>query len=197
MNQKPQTLASQRILDVAEELAQRRGFNGFSYADIAEKLLVTKASLHYHFASKAELGRALIVRYRSNFEAALRGIAQRSAEPADQLRLYATLYGDVLVDDRLCLCGMFAAEFSTLPEAMQEELKVFFDSNERWLAAVLEAGRKADTMHFRESPKDRARLILGSLEGAMLVARTYADTKRFRSMAKSVLADLTSGSASS
>jgi len=44
-----------RMLDSAEELVQRRGFNGFSYADVAGDLGVTKASLHYHFRSKAEL----------------------------------------------------------------------------------------------------------------------------------------------
>ena len=47
------------ILDIAERLVQRRGFNGFSYADIAAELGITKASLHYHFPSKAELGESL------------------------------------------------------------------------------------------------------------------------------------------
>ncbi len=192
MQQKNRTIgAAERILDVAEELAQRRGFNGFSYADIAEKLLVTKAALHYHFPSKSELGKALILRYRDNFEAALGGIAERYTDPAERLRRYAMLYGDVLVDDRLCLCGMFAAEFSTLPQTMQDELKRFFDVNERWLAAVLETGRKNGTMRFRESAKERARLVLGSLEGAMLVARTYGDINRFRASAKCLLLDLT------
>jgi AcrR family transcriptional regulator len=54
---------AQRILDIATQLVQTRGFNGFSYADVAAQLQVTKASLHYHFASKAELGRRLIERY--------------------------------------------------------------------------------------------------------------------------------------
>ena len=49
-----------QILDVAERLAQVRGFNGFSYADVAGELKITKAALHYHFAGKAELGVALI-----------------------------------------------------------------------------------------------------------------------------------------
>ena len=49
-----------RILDVAERLVQLRGFNGFSYADVAAELGITKASLHYHFPGKAELGEALI-----------------------------------------------------------------------------------------------------------------------------------------
>ena len=51
-----------RILDVAEQLVQTRGFNGFSYADISAELGITKASLHYHFATKAEHGRTLVAR---------------------------------------------------------------------------------------------------------------------------------------
>ncbi len=61
------TPAAGRILDVAEQLAQTRGLNGFSYADIAAELNVTKASLHCHFPSKADLGRTLITRYRAAF----------------------------------------------------------------------------------------------------------------------------------
>jgi TetR/AcrR family transcriptional repressor of nem operon len=57
------TAAATAILDVAEQLAQTKGYNGFSYADIALQLGVTKASLHYHFPSKAELGCTLIERY--------------------------------------------------------------------------------------------------------------------------------------
>ncbi len=52
-----------RILDVGERLVQVRGFNGFSYADVAAELSVAKASLHYHFPSKAELGEAIVTRY--------------------------------------------------------------------------------------------------------------------------------------
>ena len=50
------------ILDAAQRRAQTRGFNGFSYADIAAELDVTTASIHYHFSSKAELGATLIDR---------------------------------------------------------------------------------------------------------------------------------------
>ena len=52
-----------RIMDAAERMLQTSGFNGFSYADIARELKLTKASLHYHFESKARLGKALMARY--------------------------------------------------------------------------------------------------------------------------------------
>ena len=75
-----------RILDSAESLVQVRGFNGFSYADVAAELAVTKASLHYHFPGKAELGRALIARYATRFNAALAGIDARGGRRARQAR---------------------------------------------------------------------------------------------------------------
>ena len=56
-----------RMLDIAERLAQTRGFNGFSYSDIAAELGIAKASLHHHFATKADLGRALMQRYSDGF----------------------------------------------------------------------------------------------------------------------------------
>jgi TetR/AcrR family transcriptional repressor of nem operon len=185
-----QPAISQRILDVAVQLAQTRGFNGFSYADIAEKLVVTKASLHYHFPSKADLGRSLIERYRAAFGDALARIDRQAPAARERLRRYVGLYDTVLRDDRMCLCGMLAAEYATLPEAMQDELRRFFDENEVWLGRVLEEGRKAGELAFRGPAKQRARVMLGALEGAMLVARTYRDDRRFASAAKQVLADL-------
>lgn len=178
------------ILDAAEALAQTRGYNGFSYADVALQLGVTKASLHYHFPSKAELGRALIERYRRTFAEALAAIDRDSEEPCKKLERYVALYDAVLRNDRMCLCGMLAAEYATLPEPMQVELHLFFDANERWLTGVLEVGARGGRFEFKERANERARVFLAALEGAMLIARSYGDARRFRVAADSLLADL-------
>lgn len=186
------TPAATAILDVAERLAQTRGYNGFSYADIAAQLRVTKASLHYHFPSKAELGRALIERYRMGFSGALDAIDQEGKPAHEKLQQYVELYNSVMSNERMCLCGMLAAEYATLPPPMQAELTAFFNANETWLTAVLEAGLRAGLFHFRESASERARVLLGALEGAMLVARSYGSPLRFETAAACVLADLSS-----
>ena len=181
-----------RILDIAERLAQVRGFNGFSYADIAAELGITKAALHYHFAGKADLGEALIGRYAARFGEALAVIdAGTSAAPA-KLRGYAELYADVLRSQRMCLCGMLAAEYPTLPGAMQASVVSFFDQNEAWLQNVLEQGHGDGSLHFTGSPRDAARMIISCLEGAMLVTRPYGDIPRFQDAAASLMAGLTS-----
>ena len=186
----PASDPAQGILDIAERLVQTRGYNGFSYADIAAELGVTKASLHYHFASKAELGQALIGRYHVAFDRALLDIQQTVNEPALRLRRYVALYDAVTSNERMCLCGMLAAEYATLPSTMQKQLNAFFDANEKWLTAVLDGGRRDACFSFEESPNERARVLLGALEGAMLVARSYREPKRFRAAADHVLHDL-------
>lgn len=184
------TATATGVLDIAEQLAQTRGYNGFSYADIAAQLGVTKASLHYHFPTKAELGLALIERYRSVFDAALAAIDRKDKDASLKLRNYVGLYDSVLSNERMCLCGMLAAEYATLPAPMQRALTSFFDANERWLTTVLAAGAREGVFRFGETASERARLLLGALEGAMLVARSYGDPRRFRAAAEHLQADI-------
>jgi TetR/AcrR family transcriptional repressor of nem operon len=177
------TEGSRRILDVAERLVQTRGFNGFSYADIAASLHVTKASLHYHFPAKAGLGKRLIERYEENFLATLAAIDRNSDDAQDKLRRYVGIYAEVLRSNRMCLCGMLAAEFATLPRPMRDEMTHFFDENERWLTAVLEAGRRQRELKFTGQAFEVARALIGTLEGAMMIARSYGEPARFQVVA--------------
>lgn len=180
-----------RILDVAQRLVQQRGFNGFSYADVAQELGVSTASLHYHFAGKAELGEALIARYASRFADALEAIAAEPLDAPAKLARYADLYADVFRDQRMCLCGMLAAEFQTLPDAMREEVLRFFDDSEAWLCAVLEQGRREDSVHVDGSVSEAARTFLAGLEGAMLLARPSGDIERLQAATRGLLTGLT------
>ena len=179
-----------RILDTAEALVQTRGFNGFSYADVAAQLGVTSASLHYHFRGKAELGEALIVRYTERFGEALAKIDEASDGAPSRLEAYARIYVDVLRLGRMCLCGMLAADYDTLPEAMRGAVVLFFDANERWLAGVLEQGRTDGTLEFAGSASEVAQSIVSGLEGALLIARPYHDVARFQAAADRLIAGL-------
>jgi TetR/AcrR family transcriptional regulator, transcriptional repressor for nem operon len=186
---------SQRILDIAERLLQTRGYNAFSYADIAQSLHITKASLHYHFPTKATLGKRLIERYERSFLRALAEIDKAGTSIDERLRRYVGIYAKVLRNDRMCLCGMLAAEYTTLPKPMKAELKHFFDENERWLVAALAEGQAKGQLRFVGSAREVAQHLVGSLEGAMMLARSYDDVARFESTAGRLLAGLGIGKA--
>jgi TetR/AcrR family transcriptional repressor of nem operon len=189
VDQRPANTRS-RILDVGERLVQVRGFNGFSYADVATELSLTKASLHYHFPSKAELGEALIVRYAERFAHALAAIDANITLAPAKLDAYANLYAEVLRQERMCLCGMLAAEYQTLPSPIRDAVVAFLNDNEAWLAQVLEYGRKDGSLRFAGTAADTARSIISGLEGAMLVARPYGAVDRFETTAAQLLAGL-------
>lgn len=169
----------EQILDVAQELAQQRGFNAFSYRDIAAQVGIRGPSIHYYFPSKDDLGVALIERYRQRF-GRQRAKIDRQESARARLRKYAQLFRATAADaGKMCLCGMLAAEFGALPAALQVGVRGFFDDNEGWLAEVLELGRSRGELKFSGSSAERAEGVFSMLEGAMLSARVARDTRKF------------------
>jgi TetR/AcrR family transcriptional repressor of nem operon len=152
---------------------------------------ISKASLHYHFAGKAELGEALIVRYTERFNDALAAIDGRDLDARAKLAAYVDLYAEVLRGQRMCLCGILAAEYQTLPDAMRDAVIRFFDANETWLTRVLEQGQAEGTLSLCETAGQAAQMIVSGLEGAMLVARPFSNPDRFESAAHRLLTSLT------
>jgi len=181
---------SDRILDTAEELVQTRGLNAMSYADISERVGITKASLHYHFPSKADLVRALVERYSTRFFAVLAELEASGADPAELVRGYADIYAGVLARGRMCLCGMLASDYATLPTEAQDDVAAFFARNEQWLEGVIREGIASGRLTDTASPLDAARALLAGLEGAMLVSRPFEGTARFDAIAAALLAGL-------
>jgi TetR/AcrR family transcriptional repressor of nem operon len=179
-----------RILDAAEQLVQTRGFNGISYADIAEQVGVTKANLHHHFGSKAELGDALLNRYAAAFNRELACIEASTLPKATHLEAYAALYVAAIRNHRLCLCAVLAAEFDTLPEPMREGVKRFFLDSEAWLTRTVRGGRADGSIPAGFPEREVARLLIAGLEGAMLVTRPRHDHLRFKELASTLFAGL-------
>lgn len=167
---------------------RERGFNGFSYANVAAELGLTSATLHYHFPGKAELGEALITRDAERFADALATIDAGVTDAHAKLAAFAGLYADRLNGRRVCLCAVLVAEYETLPEPMRRAIDRFFSDSEEWLATVLEQGRAGGSLSFEALPRDAAGMIIGGLVGAMLLARSTDDVNRFRSAASLLLA---------
>lgn len=179
------------ILDAAQQLVQTQGYNAFSYADIAAQVGIRKASIHYHFPSKSDLGKALLVRYRTRFRQSLALIKETSKSAFDMLKHYADVYASVLQNrNHMCLCGMLAAEMETLPESMKEEIQGFFAENVEWLTAVLEEGLRTKTVTYTGSAQAEAQSLLAGLEGAMLVSRASANPLWFQTAAQQMLVRL-------
>jgi len=178
-----------QILDAAQYLMQVRGYNAFSYADIADQVGVRKATIHYHFQSKAELARAVVARYRVETRAMMAALDRETADPRRRIERYIALYEQMVHGGpRICLCAMLSAETPTLPAAVQAEVRGFFVDHEAWLGGVLEAAASAGAL-CRSGPNEgEARLLLAGIDGAMLAARVHGDPARFDAVTRRLLA---------
>ena len=171
------------ILDVAEALIRRSGFNAFSTRDVADAVGIKAASVHYHFPTKADLGVAVTERYTDRFLEAL-GDADRFEDARPALALYVDSFRRALVRDRkLCLCAVLGAEIAGLPKEVGAHTRVFFERNIEWLTRALVASSglnsaraKADATH-----------IVAALEGALLVSMSLGDRSVFETVGKRLI----------
>jgi TetR/AcrR family transcriptional repressor of nem operon len=160
-------------------MIQTRGYNAVSFRDLAEAVEIKSASIHYYFPTKEEMAVALVQRYRQRFSGARQEIDATGAGPVERMeRFNATLRKAFRQSGRMCLCGVLAAESSSVPAAVSTEVREFFRENEEWLMAVLAEGRGAGAFKFDGSAREAARSIFAALEGAMMSAWTFSNEER-------------------
>jgi TetR/AcrR family transcriptional repressor of nem operon len=170
------------LLLEAEILIRRRGYSGFSYADLADAVGIRKASIHHHFPTKAALAEALVAAYDARYDAALAGIRTASSDALVRIEAYGRLYLDGVEQSLGCLCAVLAIELPTLPPGLQSDIARFFDKHIDWLQTVLAEGQANGTARAGIVPAASARMIVATLEGALMMERVLAGTTGFRSV---------------
>lgn len=158
------------LLAEAEALVRTMGYAAFSYADLAERVGIRKASIHHHFPTKEALGTALIDGYLARFEAELEELTQKPLDAKAKLLAYGDFFAASLEDGRMPLCGALAADTAFLPASMQRRVKKFFELHLDWLERVLREGITHHEIERGTSPKKAALLVLSTLQGASIVA---------------------------
>lgn len=168
------------LLNSAEQAARRRGFDGFSYADLAEDVGIRKASIHHHFPTKAALSVALMQRYAAEIRQALNAID--ATHPSGCARLAALIdhYRGALNGGKsLCLCVSFSTSRDSLPADVITEIRSFRQMVIGWLTQTFELGRSDGTIAGVTMPDKEAAATLPLLEGAQLTARAQENLDLF------------------
>lgn len=168
------------LLDVAEHAARARGFDGFSYADLAEAVGIRKASIHYHFPTKAALSAALMDRYHSAFEDECRKSEAACDTGSERLRALIELYRDALNGGKtLCLCVSLIGSLESLSDDVVEKIKAFRSMMIGRIEAIFELGLQDKSIAGVTNPAAEARATLAMLEGALLTARAEQNVQAF------------------
>lgn len=167
----------EKIINCALKLVLANGFNAFSYADIAEDIGIRKASIHYHFPSKADLGLALINSYRQNFVDILSAPENANLNPKEIIYSYIEYWRHCIEtrEKPVCLMVILSSELPSLPNEMVAPIGEYFAFTELWLAGVFAQFYNTNI----ESETIRACEFLAILHGAMLSARAQNNPNLF------------------
>lgn len=168
------------LLDSGERLARQRGYDGFSYADLAREVGIRKASIHHHFPTKADLALALVERYRRRFVKALEAVSDRQLDGGGRLMAYIDIYRAALTGgETVCLCVALSRGRDRLSDAVLGELSVFDQVSIGWLTEVFRLGAEDGTIKGVGDPEDEAIACLALAAGAQTLARSARDVARF------------------
>lgn len=171
------------ILDVTQEMVRQGGYNGFSFRNIANAVGIKSSSVHYHFATKEELGVAVTRYYTDQFLETLGDPLVIHNNGDNPVLSYIAAFRRALKEDKgMCLCGMLGAEADILPERVVQEARTFFDRNIDWLE------RAYDIIGHSEQKQAKALQALSILEGAMIICNIGRDLSSF-DIATQLLAD--------
>ena len=168
------------LLDFAERTARSRGFDGFSYADLAKAIGIRKASIHYHFPTKADLSERLIERYHTSLKERLAEIEAACSSAGERLSALIAVYRSALHDGQtVCLCVAFSICRESLPEAVVNRVGSVRAMVLDWTRATFELGLRDGSISSISDPSQEACATLATLEGAHLAARTAQDPAPF------------------
>jgi hypothetical protein len=92
------------------------------------------------------------------------------------LDFYAEPYiGYIKSTAQVCLCGALAGEILVLPPELRSRVDGFFRTHQAWLTS---AGWRGGNLSSRRLRAKVARLVFGTLQGALLVKRTTGDASQ-------------------
>ena len=153
----------------AQAMVQYRGYNALSFRELGKAVGIKSASIHHHFPTKGDLATALAQRYTDDVATQLDAVLASAADQHTCIRQYTDVFRAALLrDNRMCLCGILAAEHVDLPAPVRVELERFAQVNIAWLVRVLALGKVKAVAAL----EPQAMAIFAAVEGAQLVARS-------------------------
>jgi len=183
MNDQPATAGDtrERIVRAAMELFWEKGYQSTSVADLLQRAGVHSGSLYHFFPGKQDVLLAVLDAYSAGIEATLLAPAWKGIDdPIERVFALLAKYREAIVQTACtygCPIGSLALELHEPDPPVRERLAANFSA---WTGAVAgclhAAGRRLPNGVDREA---LAVFVLTTMEGAVMLARTYRDVAPF------------------
>ncbi len=174
-------------MQLADQLIRDKGYNAFSFYDIAKTLGIKNASIHYYFPGKTQLGIAVIKEHGDRFKTLMKSTA--NMPPPEKLRAFIATYCTVRQEERICIVGSLASDLHTLEPAIDCELKLFAQRVLLWLEELLTEGLAKGDFYFGMPARTKALMIITNLLAALQLTR-LTGAQDFYTIAETILQEL-------
>ncbi|MGE7608237.1 TetR/AcrR family transcriptional regulator [Peribacillus frigoritolerans] len=111
-----------QIIDLALKLIREKGYVAISYDDLSKVLGVTKASIHYHFEKKEDLGVAVTERVLQNLQDFSSFITNSNLTVEEKINLFLERQ-IVLSDGGICPVSSLQSDYESLPEQVRQKVQ--------------------------------------------------------------------------
>lgn len=159
------------IVQAADRLFYRRGFEKTSFTDIADEVKISRGNFYYHFKSKDDILSAVIELRARGTQAMLDAWTTEGATPLERLSRFA----DMLVRNREdiqrfgCPVGTLCSELAKLEHPSQAGAGMIFSQFREWLRTQFEA------MGHVEAADALSMHLLARSQGIAAMAQAFRD----------------------
>ena len=171
-----------RIVDAANRLFYRQGFNQTSFSDIADAAQIPRGNFYYYFRSKDEILKAIIEQRIGSIRAMLEDWDQQYPAPKQRLKRYVQILlneeKDVLRYG--CPMGSLNVELSKTQLVQQSQAAEMFSIFLDWLKEQFQE------LGYGRTARDQALHLVARMQGVSLIGNVYKDPRLLRKEAKSL-----------
>lgn len=161
-----------QIIRLALEYIQSHGYNNFSYLDLSRRLGIQKASIHYHFPRKVDLGLAVLEKIQDQNTQTAELLRQFDGDARDKLHHYLNLAFNSSKNGRhICPISSLTSQLTAIPQPMRDRLHEIQTNEIQIVMDILDEGLKDGTINFQGNCKQQAQLIIAAVKGAQQMTR--------------------------
>lgn len=164
-------LNRQRIIETADDLFYRQGFEHTSFTDIADAAGIARGNFYYYFKTKDELLAAVIQSRSEVIKAMLKDWNEQMLDPQQRLKRYIEILArsQHKIKEYGCPLGSLCTELGKLRHALQFNANEIFEVFRVWL------GEQFRLLGKQLEADQLALHLIARAQGIALVANTYQD----------------------
>ena len=154
-------------------LVRQKGFDSFSYQDLSDQLGIRKASIHYHFPSKEDLGLALMDNMISWMKERFGSMESSRLGAWEMLEKILVIMRTGCQHGCMCPISSLQSSSGILSERMQARLEIVEETELEGFSMILRRGLDEGSMSFEGDIKHMAMVTSSIVKGATQYGRRY------------------------